>query len=190
MNKIIVSLAIAFSALAVNAANVKWTNATGDGKWDTDGNWEGGAKPTADDHAVFPDTDTTVTVDGDVKAAIIRTEGNSSATISFIGQGSIEVTSDAFVQTSWTSANFDFNVDVKATPSNDRWISIYNNNTFRKNLDLSTHKLCIRNNSTLSLVDNANVTAKYINMADYSGNRLLMSGNAVLNVTGSDNLIS
>ena len=82
MNKIIVSLAIAFSALAVNAANVKWTNATGDGKWDTDGNWEGGAKPTADDHAVFPDTDTTVTVDGDVKAAIIRTEGNSSATIS------------------------------------------------------------------------------------------------------------
>ena len=189
MDKLTVFLAIAFCAMFANAANIKWTNATGDGKWDTDGNWEGGAKPTGDDDAVFPDADTTVTVDGDVKAAIIRTVGNSNATISFTGQGSIEVTSDAFVQTSWTSANFDFNVDVKATPSNDRWISIYNNNTFRKNLDLSTHKLCIRNNSTLSLVDNANVTAKYINMGDYSGNSLLMSGNAVLNVTGSDNLI-
>jgi hypothetical protein len=189
MDKLTVFLAIAFCAMFANAANIKWTNATGDGKWDTDGNWEGGAKPTGDDDAVFPDADTTVTVDGDVKAAIIRTVGNSNATISFTGQGSIEVTSDAFVQTSWTSANFDFNVDVKATPSNDRWISIYNNNTFRKNLDLSTHKLCIRNNSTLSLVDNANVTAKYINMGDYSGNSLLMSGNAVLNVTGGDNLI-
>ena len=189
MDKLTVFLAIAFCAMFANAANIKWTNATGDGKWDTDGNWEGGAKPTGDDDAVFPDADTTVTVDGDVKAAIIRTVGNSNATISFTGPGSIEVTSDAFAQTTYTSANFDFNVDVKATPINDRWISLYNNNTFRKNLDLSTHKLCLADNSTLSLVDNANVTAKYVNMGDYSGNRLLMSDNAVLNVTGGDNLI-
>ena len=120
-------------------AKVKTRHVQGDGQEHDQGEVQkqdvpgadGHRPPTADDHAVFPDTDTTVTVDGDVKAAIIRTEGNSSATISFIGQGSIEVTSDAFVQTSWTSANFDFNVDVKATPSNDRWISIYNNNTFR-----------------------------------------------------------
>ena len=189
-------LLCAFFAMPVFTAladNVTWTGGANDGKWETGDNWNTHAMPTDSDVAVFPDVDTTVTITDAVKAQYVRTAGTSDATITLTGPGSLEITSDVFAQTTWTSANFIYDVNVIATPIGEtRWISLYRNNVYEKSVDASTHKLCLRTDSVCSLAGDADVTAKYVNMYGssdsnrYLNNSLIISGNSKLTVTGGE----
>lgn len=71
-----------------------WTNATGDNRWDTPGNWSLRACPVADDFTILPNTGSSysIIVDGSYEIrALELVVGTSTAkgTVTFTGNGSI-----------------------------------------------------------------------------------------------------
>ena len=72
---------------AATVPGTTWTGASGDGKWTTGGNWDGGAAPDGRDAAAtFPAANVgTVTVDGDVTAGRITLNGGAGTGYTFTG---------------------------------------------------------------------------------------------------------
>ena len=72
---------------AATVPGTTWTGASGDGKWTTGGNWDGGAAPDGRDAvATFPAANAgAVTVDGDVTAGQITLNGGAGTGYTFTG---------------------------------------------------------------------------------------------------------
>ena len=91
-------LAAAFCAVVSFCASAfttnSWTNAAGDNRWGTPGNWSLGACPVADDFTILPNTGSSysIIVDGDFEIrALELTAGSATAkgTVTLTGSGTI-----------------------------------------------------------------------------------------------------
>jgi len=96
-----------------SGTGITWTNGSGDNKWSTAGNWQGGAVPTSADTAVFNSTATDdCTIDTNVSVKGINIVSGYSGTITQSSTYTVTVGTEGFTQAGGTFTGGDSAVTI------------------------------------------------------------------------------
>ena len=99
----------------VNAANITWTNGSGDNNWNTLANWSTGNIPGSGDVAVFDGTSTAdCIINANVNVAGISINSGYTGTITQNAGNTVTIGSSDFVQADGTFAGGDSNIDINS----------------------------------------------------------------------------
>ena len=166
MNKIIVSLAIAFSALAVNAEETSTWNAGASGVWGVgyESNWDVYPDSTRYAHFSVPRSEPiTVQVDGTVSAYGVVISTSRTADMFFTGTGTLNNYRNRLVPEN-TPCLTDWNINVVNFDTSS--LHIYGTNVFHKALNCAnTYTLSVKENSRVTLRDSARLTGQHMVVA-------------------------
>jgi len=170
-------------ALSVVAAEIEWSGAAGDGKWETDGNWVGNAKPTENDFAKFPSgsDDITVTISNTERVFSVKTGSSRTGKVTLTGDGLLEIASERLSLYNSGPGPIVYDVNVTNVYAGSS-TSMYRTNTYLRDLYVSDANggptLYIREGATMNLAGNARAQTKYINMHDYLNQSLCLYENS------------